>query len=187
MRHFSSIVGDFADTVLNWDARLPRTLWPLFARPAWLTREYFAGRRVRYVSPVRLFVTLAIVTFFVAQLMLSFGDNTFQFNDRKPGGANDTSFSQVDTVEEVVKQRDEALAETGQGAQGQRRASPAWAPASASPRNRSATAPTRASRCCSARPPRQAGFAIAVEDRNGEVGLSAGSETGTGLAGSRRR
>jgi len=111
VRHFSSIAGDFADTVLNWDARLPRTLWPLFARPAWLTREYFAGRRVRYVSPVRLFVTLAIVTFFFAQLMLSFGDNTFQFNDRAPGGANDTSFSQVDTVEEVFKQRDEALAE----------------------------------------------------------------------------
>src|SRR3546814_15346413 len=66
VRHFSTILGDFTDTVLNWDARLPRTLWPLLARPAFLTREYFAGRRVRYVSPVRPFVTLAIVTFFVA-------------------------------------------------------------------------------------------------------------------------
>src|SRR3546814_12600425 len=66
---------DCTDTVLSWDARLPRTLWPLLARPAFLTREYFAGRRVRYVSPVRLFVTLAIVTFFVAQLMISFGGN----------------------------------------------------------------------------------------------------------------
>lgn len=111
VRHFTTIIGDFADTVLNWDARLPRTLWPLFVKPGWLTREYFAGRRVRYVSPVRLFVTLAIVTFFFAQLMLSFGDNTFRFSDDGSPGVNDTSFSQVDTVEEVIRQRDGALAE----------------------------------------------------------------------------
>src|SRR3546814_1885376 len=111
VRHFSTILGDFTDTILNWDARLPRTLWPLLARPAFLTREYFAGRRVRYVSPVRLFVTLAIVTFFVAQLMISFGGNVSFGNG---AGANDVSFSQVETVEEVVRQRDEALAELGQ-------------------------------------------------------------------------
>ncbi len=106
VRHFTTIMGDFADTVFNWDARLPRTLWPLLVRPGFLTREYFAGRRVRYVSPVRLFVTLAIVTFFVAQLMISFGDG-FDGAD----AVTDASFSQVQTVEEVVRQRDEALAE----------------------------------------------------------------------------
>src|SRR5690606_22654165 len=107
VRHFSTIVGDFTDTVLNWDARLPRTLWPLLVRPGFLTREYFSGRRVRYVSPVRLFVTLAIVTFFVAQLMISFGDNV-----RFDGGDTvDASFSQVQTAEEVIRQRDKALAD----------------------------------------------------------------------------
>ena len=110
VRHFSSIAGDFADTVLNWDARLPRTLGPLLLRPAFLTREYFSGRRVRYVSPVRLFVTLAIVTFFVAQLMLSFGD--INLDDDK--GPTDASFSQVQTVDEVIRQRDKALAELAQ-------------------------------------------------------------------------
>ncbi|MDN5782626.1 MAG: DUF3667 domain-containing protein [Luteimonas sp.] len=110
VRHFSSIAGDFADTVFNWDARLPRTLWPLLVRPAFLTREYFSGRRVRYVSPVRLFVTLAIVTFFVAQLMISFGD--INFDDDK--GPTDASFSQVQSVDEVVRQRDKALAELAQ-------------------------------------------------------------------------
>src|SRR5690606_36546981 len=115
VRHFSTIAGDFTDTVLNWDSRLPRTLWPLLVRPGFLTREYFAGRRVRYVSPVRLFVTLAIVTFFVAQLMLSFGGNV-NFGDG--AGANDVSFSQVQTVEEVVRQRDEALADLAEARKG---------------------------------------------------------------------
>jgi hypothetical protein len=107
VRHFTSIAGDFADTVLNYDSRLPRTLWPLFAKPAYLAREYFAGRRVRYVSPVRLFVTLAIVTFFVARLAISFGDN-FQFDG--DGGKGNINFSQATTVEDVIQQRDEALA-----------------------------------------------------------------------------
>jgi hypothetical protein len=104
VRHFSSIVGDFLDSVLNIDARVFRTLWPLFARPGYLSREYFAGRRVRFVSPVRLFVFLSIVTFFVAQLTWSFGDSV-KFNDGRD------SFARATTVAEVEKARDEALAE----------------------------------------------------------------------------
>jgi len=81
VRHFSSIMGDFADSVLNIDARVFRTLWPLFARPGFLSREYFAGRRVRHVSPVRLFVFLSIVTFFVAQLMVGFSGDAVVIGD----------------------------------------------------------------------------------------------------------
>lgn len=103
VRHFSSIIGDFADSVLNLDTRLPRTLWPLLARPGFLTTEYFAGRRVRYVSPVRLFVFISIITFFIAQLTLSFGDSV-NFDDDKD------SFDKAATVQEVEKARDQALA-----------------------------------------------------------------------------
>ena len=81
VRHFTSIIGDFLDTVLNIDARVFRTLWPLFAKPAYLSCEYFAGRRVRYVSPVRLFVFLSIVTFFVARMTLSVSGHPIQFGD----------------------------------------------------------------------------------------------------------
>ena len=47
VRHFSSIMGDFFDTVLNIDSRVLRTVGPLFLKPGFLTLEYFAGRRVR--------------------------------------------------------------------------------------------------------------------------------------------
>src|SRR5690606_7752881 len=55
VRHFSTIFGDFVDSAFNLDSRTLRTLFPLLFRPGFLTVEYFAGRRVRYVSPVRLF------------------------------------------------------------------------------------------------------------------------------------
>jgi hypothetical protein len=102
VRHFSSILGDFLDSVLNIDARIFRTLGPLFTRPAYLSLEYFAGRRVRYVSPVRLFVFLSIITFFVAQLMLTVGDGMINFCDEDAIGS-------ATTVAQVERLRDAGL------------------------------------------------------------------------------
>jgi hypothetical protein len=113
VRHFTSIIGDFLDTVLNIDARVFRTLWPLFAKPAYLSCEYFAGRRVRYVSPVRLFVFLSIVTFFVARLTMTVSGQPIQFGD-------DDSISGATTVAQVEKQRDAAIAGLEAGRQGGR-------------------------------------------------------------------
>jgi hypothetical protein len=108
VRHFSSIIGDFLDTVLNIDARVFRTLWPLLAKPGYLSCEYFAGRRVRYVSPVRLFVFLSIVTFFVARLTLNVSGNPIQLD-------GDDAIASATTAAQVVKLRDEAIADIGKG------------------------------------------------------------------------
>ena len=102
VRHFGSIMGDFLDTVLNIDARVFRTLWPLLSKPGYLSKEYFAGRRVRYVSPVRLFVFLSIVTFFVAQLLWTLGPDSVNFDDRD-------SIDKAATVAEVEAARDRTL------------------------------------------------------------------------------
>ena len=75
VRHFSSIMGDFFDTVLNIDSRVIRTIGPLFAKPGYLTLEYIAGRRVRYVTPVRLFFFLTIVMFFAIHGSLKVDDD----------------------------------------------------------------------------------------------------------------
>ena len=104
VRHFSSILGDFLDSVLNIDARFPHTIWPLFARPGFLSLEYFAGRRVRYVSPVRLFFFVSILTFFVAQFVIS-GTDAFQFDED-----DGSRIGRATTVAEVEKTRDEAIA-----------------------------------------------------------------------------
>ncbi len=49
------------------DGRMGRTLFALLFRPGFLTREYLAGRRKRYVRPARL--VLAIVLFAAARLL----------------------------------------------------------------------------------------------------------------------
>ncbi len=71
VRHFGSIFGDFFDSVFDLDSRTLRTMGPLLFRPGFLTCEYFEGRRVPYVTPVRLVVFLTVIAFFVSNLVLN--------------------------------------------------------------------------------------------------------------------
>jgi hypothetical protein len=105
VRHFTSILGDFFDTVFNIDSRVLRTVWPLLARPGYLSLEYFAGRRVRYVTPMRLFLFLSLVGFFVVQGTIDYGD---EGKDGNKGGIHvgapqKDSIEAANTPEEVDK------------------------------------------------------------------------------------
>lgn len=80
IRPLSGWVADFFDSVFDYDGRLPRTLVPLLFRPGFLTREYIAGRRVRYVTPVRLFLFLTIALFFALRLTTDLGLGEFTAN-----------------------------------------------------------------------------------------------------------
>jgi len=63
------LVGDLFEEVFQLESRLWRTLWTLFRRPGLLTREYNAGRRVSYTTPLRLYLVASVAYFFVAGLM----------------------------------------------------------------------------------------------------------------------
>ncbi len=115
VRHFGSIIGDFLDSVLNIDARIFRTLGPLLFLPGHLSTEYFEGRRVRYVSPVRLFVFLCVATFFVAQFSVELDENspTIQLDAGQNLAMDATDPASIGAAlvpAEVERRRDAALA-----------------------------------------------------------------------------
>ncbi|HEX7981591.1 MAG TPA: DUF3667 domain-containing protein [Gemmatimonadaceae bacterium] len=60
-------LGEFAHEAasefLHWDGKLAATFRLLFATPGELTREYLAGRRARYLSPLRLYLTCSVLFF----------------------------------------------------------------------------------------------------------------------------
>jgi hypothetical protein len=62
---FVELVGSALKETFSADGRLARSLLPFLFRPGFLVGEYLAGRRVRYSSPVRLFL-LALVLGFLA-------------------------------------------------------------------------------------------------------------------------
>lgn len=64
-RFFFSLLSEAFDDVFSWDSRTERTLAALLFKPGFLTTEYFAGRRARYVPPLRLYLITSVVFFFV--------------------------------------------------------------------------------------------------------------------------
>ena len=81
------LAHEAADELLHWDGKLVRTLGALFRTPGFLTREYLAGRRARYVSPVKLYLTASVVYFAVLALVPRMTAVRFDIGDRTPAPA----------------------------------------------------------------------------------------------------
>jgi hypothetical protein len=60
------LVVDAAAEFTGWDGRLATSLRDLILRPGMLTREFLEGRRVRYISPLRLYLMASLVYFLLA-------------------------------------------------------------------------------------------------------------------------
>ena len=63
LRDFPVLAGEFFDSVFGWDSRLGRSLRLLFGSPGALTTEFVAGRRVRYLGPLRLYLIISVLFF----------------------------------------------------------------------------------------------------------------------------
>ena len=50
----------------GYDGRIAHTIGALLLHPGRLTREFIEGHRVRYISPVRLYLTASVLYFVIA-------------------------------------------------------------------------------------------------------------------------
>lgn len=73
VRHVGHAVEEVFESFWHLDGRIFRTLRWIWV-PGRIAREYLAGHRVRYVAPMRLFVILTALTFFVAQFLIPAGE-----------------------------------------------------------------------------------------------------------------
>src|SRR5437016_4456687 len=80
-RSFRHVVVDVLDSFLNWDSKFFTTIALLIVKPWRLTNEFLAGKRVRYVHPLRLYL-LASILFFYA---VNYGAKGLRF---EPGKLN---------------------------------------------------------------------------------------------------
>jgi hypothetical protein len=81
LRHYAEELFDVSTHV---DSKLLRSAWLLLRRPGQLSVNYLAGRRVHWVSPLRLFVFVSIVYFISLSLLhgmpFHLRNPTIQFN-----------------------------------------------------------------------------------------------------------
>lgn len=59
--NFFSMVWHFITDYFHFDSKFFRSLVPLFVKPGFLTKEYWEGRRMRYIPPLRLFFFVTII------------------------------------------------------------------------------------------------------------------------------
>ncbi len=88
VQHVRQVIGEFFTDVLNFDSKLLGTLKPLFFRPGMLSQEYFADRRMRYVSPFKLYFFLSLIAFFLVQQNVERNvnpDSVLQLSDKGSG------------------------------------------------------------------------------------------------------
>lgn len=69
LRAAHRIIGEFLGETFELDSRLLVTLQRLLFYPGYLSREFSAGRRARYVSPVRLYLVVSVLFFFCVSVL----------------------------------------------------------------------------------------------------------------------
>lgn len=83
-RPLQQMARDAAGDLLNLDTRLLRTLGPLVFRPGFLIHKYLAGRRVRFVPPLKMFLLATVIFFGLVALLPSKRPVVFRYDGKEP-------------------------------------------------------------------------------------------------------
>jgi hypothetical protein len=76
-------IHEFINHTVAFDGSVWRTLVALLVKPGLLTVEYFAGRRQRYIAPLRLYLTASLLFFAIGGVSgndLAFGNAGIRFS-----------------------------------------------------------------------------------------------------------
>ncbi len=94
---FGTLVYEVVSNFLSYDSRFVQTVVPFLFRPGFLTREFVAGRRIRYTHPLRLYAFVSVIYFSVVSVVMV--DKT----DKEKKASTSLSPAQADSIRQVVK------------------------------------------------------------------------------------
>jgi hypothetical protein len=94
---------DLTHELLHVDGKIFQSVLLLLTKPGFLTREYFAGRRARYISPIRLYLIFSVIYFAIAAGGEATGFNITVVNDdieelKAVGYANNAEFQRAANI-----------------------------------------------------------------------------------------
>lgn len=69
---------EFLGSIFSYDSKLLVSLRALLFSPAKMTKEYLSGKRVKYVNPFRIFISMAILYFIVSSITIDNPDFRFE-------------------------------------------------------------------------------------------------------------
>lgn len=78
--HTDLTLGEFlretTEELTHWEGKVPRTLTTLLRRPGELTRDFLAGRRARWLPPLRVYIICSLLFFVSKPLVESVTDRS---------------------------------------------------------------------------------------------------------------
>ena len=72
---FWQVINDILVNFFALDSKVAKTLWPLISSPGKITESYNSGQIARYVPPMRMYLTVSILFFFIQSLSNDTFDN----------------------------------------------------------------------------------------------------------------
>jgi hypothetical protein len=97
-RHFGHAVEEVFESFWHLDGRVFRTLRDLLV-PGRVAHNYLAGQRVRYIAPLRLFVILSLLTFFIAKLTFHIDESPIVLDGREAAIGAAKTVAEVEQIQ----------------------------------------------------------------------------------------
>ena len=82
-KSFGHLITHFVEDFTHYDNAFWTTIKYLLFKPALLTKEYLSGKRQRFVPPVKLYIFVSFVTFFLLSILPSEFDS-ISVSEKKP-------------------------------------------------------------------------------------------------------
>ncbi len=99
--NLSHFIKDFLSANFNIESKLLLTLGLLITKPGFLTREYLCGKRTKYVTPVRLYLIISFIYFFILAIS---PQNNWKSDNSDVVIANDTTIVYDQQVVDSINQ-----------------------------------------------------------------------------------
>jgi len=121
---FKFVLSEFLSASFNVDSKLLLTMKLLLFKPAKLTHEFLDGRRTKYISPIRLYLLISLIYFFILSFSINSESDIIDFDDNEEqeiltSTKNDTTIDysaihnqdsvDVDSTDRYTKLLDEKL------------------------------------------------------------------------------
>jgi hypothetical protein len=97
--NFFHVAGHVTADFFHYDSKFLGSIIPLFSKPGFLTKEYWEGRRVRYIHPLRLFFFVTIIfmistTYFYQHFSKTIQDEVVHVQSENPAKKSSPSVEQ---------------------------------------------------------------------------------------------
>ena len=95
-----TVFRDFLDSFLAFDGKVIQTLWLLLSRPGELTLRFLQGQQIRFLNPIRFYVSVSLVFFLVLHFVRPNAAVVLVKDDLPPGQHESASANQREFLED---------------------------------------------------------------------------------------